>query len=321
MGSRRTVTVLFTDLVESTQLMTSMPSDAAESLRSRHFQQMRNALAVHGGREVKTIGDAFMVVFEAAADAFGCAVTMQRLVARDALTSGQPLALRVGISTGDASEAERDFFGVPVVEASRLCNRAGPGEILVSDTALAVTGDIGSRPVKAVGALRLKGLDRPVLASIVGWADAEDETLRVALIDDTVLLRRGIASALVDCGFAVVLEAGDTDGLDARLDVAGPHVVLLDVRMPPTFTTEGLDAARRIKSERPGVGVIVLSAEVQGDAALELLSGGTDGVGYLLKDRVGDIEQLADAIRTVARGGSVIDPAVIAELSSSASQA
>jgi class 3 adenylate cyclase len=314
MASRRTVTVLFTDLVESTRLMMALPSSQAEELRGRHFQQMRNALAVHKGREIKTIGDAFMVAFEAAGDALGCAVTMQRLVDRDAGASGHPLALRVGVSTGDVTEAEGDFFGIPVIEASRLCALAERGQILVTDVALAVTGEVGSRPITPLGPLELKGLDRPVPVSAVGWADAADETLRVALVDDTAILRRGIANTLVNCGIDVVLEAGDTDGLDAQLDVARPHVVVLDVRMPPTFTTEGLDAARRIKSERPAMGVIVLSSEVQADAARDLLSGGTEGIGYLLKDRVGDIDQLVEAIRTVARGGSVIDPEVIAEL-------
>lgn len=318
MSARRTVSVLFTDLVESTPLLLALPAPEAEAVRSRHFQQMRNALAVHGGREVKTIGDAFMATFDAAADALGCAVTMQRLVARDASASGLPLALRVGVSTGDATKADHDFFGVPVIVASRLCARAEPGQILVADIVLAVTGDAAARPTTSVGGLELKGLAGPVACSLVEWTDAEDETLRVALVDDTAILRRGIAKTLVDCGIDVVLEAGDADALDAQLEVVQPHVVVLDVRMPPTYATEGLDAARRIKAQRPGTGVIVLSSEVQADAARDLLRGGTDGIGYLLKDRIGDIDQLLDAIRTVARGGSVIDPVVIAQLSAPA---
>ena len=314
------MSVLFTDLVESTQLLLALPAHEAETVRARHFQHMRNALAVHGGREIKAIGDAFMVTFESAGDALGCAVTMQRLVARDASASGHPLALRVGVSTGDATEADQDFFGVPVIEASRLCARASRGQILVADIVLAVTGDAATRPSTSLGTFELKGMDRPVPASLVEWADSEGEALRVALVDDTAILRRGIANTLVDCGIDVVLEAGDTDALDAQLEVVRPHVVVLDVRMPPTYTREGLDAARRIKAERPGIGVIVLSAEVQADAARDLLRGGTDGIGYLLKDRIGDIDQLVDAIRTVARGGSVIDPVVIAEISATAPQ-
>lgn len=314
MSTHRTITVLFTDLVGSTQLMTSMSSDDAESLRAQHFAVMRGALAVHRGREVKTMGDGFMAVFECAGDALGCAVTMQRAAHRHQQQANQTIGLRVGVSTGDAVCREGDFFGVPIIEASRLCAAAESGQILVADIVSRIAGDEDTRRLEAWGPLSLKGLKRPVDTSTLRWDDEGDSGLRVALVDDSVLLRQGIANALRSAGVEIVLEAGDTETLHEQIPAADPHVVVLDVRMPPTHTTEGLVAARRIKDEHPGIGVLVLSAELQASAARGLLSGATEGVGYLLKDSIGDIDELMAAIRTVASGGSAIDPTVVALL-------
>ena len=314
MSTRRTVTALFTDLVGSTELMTSMSAQDAEEMRTHHFETMRGALAVHRGREVKTMGDGFMAVFDGAGDALGCAVTMQRTVSRHGTESNQALGLRIGISAGDADTEAGDYFGVPIVEASRLCAAAEAGQILVSDIVSRIAGDEESRRLEPLAPLTLKGLPRPVAASMLGWDDEGDSGLRVALVDDSALLRQGIAKALTSAGIQIVLEAGDGETLHEQLPAANPHVVVLDVRMPPTHTTEGLEAARRIKDEHPGIGVLLLSSEIQPAAAKRLLSGATEGVGYLLKDRIGDIDELLAAIRTVASGGSAIDPTVVAML-------
>src|SRR5581483_4993360 len=123
-----------------------------------------------------------------------------------------------------------------------------------------------------------------------------------------------VASVLVAAGIDVVLQTSDAESLMSALSSTRPHVVVLDVRMPPTHTTEGLDAAHRIKSTHPDIGVLVLSASVDPAAARHLLRSATDGVGYLLKDRVTDVEELLAAIRSVAAGGSAIDPAVLDRL-------
>ncbi|MGI9084070.1 MAG: response regulator [Aeromicrobium sp.] len=314
MSTRRTIIALFTDMVGSTELMTSMPAEDAEELRAHHFTVMRGALAVHRGLEVKTMGDGFMAVFECAGDALGCAVTMQRTAERHAREANQTLGLRIGISAGDAVTEESDFFGVPIVEASRLCAAAEGGQIITADIVSRLAGDEETRRLEPLTPLSLKGLPRPVEASMLRWDDEGDSGLRVALVDDSALLRQGIAKALTSAGVQVVLEAGDTETLHERLPAANPHVVVLDVRMPPTHTTEGLEAARRIKDEHPGIGVLLLSAEIQPAAAKRLLSGATEGVGYLLQDRIGDIDELMSAIRTVASGGSAIDPTVVAML-------
>jgi len=137
--------------------------------------------------------------------------------------------------------------------------------------------------------------------------------LRVVLAEDDVLLREGLASLLERSGFEVVGQAGDGAQLLALVDAKTPELVVVDIRMPPTHTAEGLDAAQRIRQEHPETGILVLSAHVEVEHAMELLAGGR-GIGYLLKSRVTDVEEFIDTLQRVARGGSVVDPGLVAEL-------
>ena len=139
-------------------------------------------------------------------------------------------------------------------------------------------------------------------------------SIRVALADDAVLLREALAAALAAAGFEVVGQAPDVPHLLALVAREHPDVVVVDVRMPPTHTTEGLQAARQIRTEHPGTAILVLSQYVETRYALDLLRDDPAGVGYLLKDRVTRIADLADAVRRVAAGGSVIDPEVVGRL-------
>jgi DNA-binding NarL/FixJ family response regulator len=138
--------------------------------------------------------------------------------------------------------------------------------------------------------------------------------VRVVLADDSVLLREGIARLLVDAGFEVVGQAGDPDELLLKVRSYRPDVAIVDIRMPPTHTDEGLRAAREIRERYPSTGVLVLSQYVEADYALELLSQSAEGVGYLLKDRVSDIGEFAGAVRRVGEGGSALDPTVVSQL-------
>jgi DNA-binding NarL/FixJ family response regulator len=140
------------------------------------------------------------------------------------------------------------------------------------------------------------------------------QKLRVVLADDMVLLREGVASLLAEQGFDVVGQAGDAEGLLALVRALKPDVALVDIRMPPTHTDEGLQAAHVIRSELPGTGVLVLSQYLEAAYAMELIERGEGGVGYLLKDRVADLGEFAEAVRRVAVGQSVIDPEVVARL-------
>ena len=138
--------------------------------------------------------------------------------------------------------------------------------------------------------------------------------MRVVVADDAALLREGLGRLLQEAGFAVVGAAGDAETLLTLVAELSPRVAIVDIRMPPSFTDEGLRAALRIRAEHPGTGVLVLSQHVRATYALELLGTDPRGVGYLLKDRVADVAELTDALRRVASGGSVLDPDVVALL-------
>jgi DNA-binding NarL/FixJ family response regulator len=138
--------------------------------------------------------------------------------------------------------------------------------------------------------------------------------MRVVLADDAVILREGLSRLLQEAGFDVVGLAADADALLELVQRTRPDVAIIDIRMPPTHTDEGLRAAKIIRERWPAIGLLVLSQHVNARYALELLSAGTDGVGYLLKERVSDLDELSSSVNRVGQGGSVLDPAVVDEL-------
>jgi DNA-binding NarL/FixJ family response regulator len=138
--------------------------------------------------------------------------------------------------------------------------------------------------------------------------------MRVVLADDSLLLREGIAKLLEDSGFEIVGQSGTADDLLLKVRSYSPDVAIVDIKMPPTHTDEGLQAAKEIRERHPEVGVLVLSQYVEAGYALDLLQGSAEGVGYLLKDRVADINEFADAVRRVGEGGSALDPTVVSRL-------
>ncbi|WP_326494466.1 response regulator transcription factor [Nocardioides pini] len=139
--------------------------------------------------------------------------------------------------------------------------------------------------------------------------------LRVVFADDNYLVREGVAALLVEAnGVDLVDVVADPELLHASVAAHSPHAVLTDIRMPPTHTDEGIVAAKRIRSEHPGTGVVVLSQYVEEDYAFALLSEGVAGMGYLLKERVSDLDELVRALTAVARGGSALDPLVVEAL-------
>lgn len=139
--------------------------------------------------------------------------------------------------------------------------------------------------------------------------------MRVVVAEDSVLLREGVVRLLVEAGFDVVAQAGDADDLRRRVYAHKPDVAVVDVRMPPDHTDDGLRAALEIRERQPETGVLVLSQYVEEGYALDLITtAGGGGVGYLLKDRVADVDRFLDAVRRVAGGGSALDPEVVAQL-------
>ena len=138
--------------------------------------------------------------------------------------------------------------------------------------------------------------------------------MRVVLADDSMLLREGIARLLEEAGMEVVAQSGDAEDLLRKVGAHKPDVAIVDVRMPPTHTDEGLRAAAEIRDRFPKTGVLVLSQYIEESYAMELLGSHTEGVGYLLKDRVSDLDRFVEGVKRVGEGGSVLDPEVVSRL-------
>jgi DNA-binding NarL/FixJ family response regulator len=138
--------------------------------------------------------------------------------------------------------------------------------------------------------------------------------VRVVLAEDSVLLREGVARLLEEQGFDIVAQTGTAEDLMLKVRSYSPNVVIVDIRMPPTHTDEGLRAAQEIREKHPDVGVLVLSQYVEPTYAMELLAESAEGVGYLLKDRVSNVDEFAAAVRRVGEGGSALDPAIVSQL-------
>ena len=156
--------------------------------------------------------------------------------------------------------------------------------------------------------------ERAVVTEPGSASGAVPPAVRVVLADDSVLFREGLARVLAENGFLVVGQAGDADALQVVVGRENPDVVVTDIRMPPTNSNDGLVAAQRIRTDHPGTGVLVLSQYVETRQAIKLLQHAPQRVGYLLKDRVSDIAEFTETLRRIARGGSAIDPDVVAQL-------
>src|SRR6476619_2967539 len=167
-----TITVLFTDLVGSTDLLSRVGEARADELRREHFGLLRAAITEHGGREVKNLGDGLMVVFDGVAAALDAAVAMQQAITARPEGS-EPLSITIGVAVGDAELEDDDYFGFPVVEAARLCAKAQGGEILTTEFVRMLAKSRSDVELESVGALELKGLDEPVETYRVRWAPAE----------------------------------------------------------------------------------------------------------------------------------------------------
>ena len=220
--------------------------------------------------------------------------------------------LRPDLVLLDVQLPDIDGFDV----ASQLTNGNGPDIVLVSSRDSSDFGPLVARS----GRPRLRpeggalGRPHPRAALSPGSVPPMSDPLRVVLADDSVLLREGLARLLEESGFEVAGQSGDAEDLLRKVGAHHPDVAVVDVRMPPSHTDEGLRAAHQIRTDHPDVGVLVLSQYVEEAYALELLSESTERTGYLLKDRVADIDTFTDAVRRVAGGGSALDPEVVALL-------
>ncbi len=213
-GERRpgTVTLLFTDQVGSTETLQRLGDEEGERLRRAHFALLREAAALHGGQEVKNLGDGLMVAFVSAVDALACAITIQQAV-QGATTRGElAFAVRIGLNVGEPIRDEGDYFGTPVVIAKRLCDAGAPGQILASELVRALAGTRGGFSYRALGALPLKGVAEPVAACEVIWEPSSEVRVPLPALlaseDRGALLGRSDAQAALSSHWAAVREQG-----------------------------------------------------------------------------------------------------------------
>jgi DNA-binding NarL/FixJ family response regulator/class 3 adenylate cyclase len=318
------VTLLFTDLEGSTELAHRLGASYA-GLLADHRRLVREAIARAGGRELDARGDEFSVAFDEPVAAVAAALAIQAAHTAQVWPADAQVRVRIGIHTGEPVLEDGDYYGVDVHLAARLCEAAHGGQVVLSQAALdrldgaVETRDLGVHELRGLpGPERIHQLVAPGLAaehpSLRTPAAAQEKRLRVVVADDSVLLREGVARLLEDAGFQIVGRSGDADDLLLKVRSYSPDVAIVDIRMPPTHTDEGLRAAAEIRAKHPGTGVLVLSQYLESGYALELLSASAEGVGYLLKDRVADIDGFCSAVRRVAEGGSVLDPEVVSRL-------
>jgi DNA-binding NarL/FixJ family response regulator/class 3 adenylate cyclase len=333
-----TVTFLFTDVEDSTGLVRDL-RDAYPSVIADHRRLVRQAVEARGGFEIDCRGDEFFLAFARPEDAVETAIAIQQEHDAHPWPGERGVRVRMGIHTGEPTVEEDDYVGIDVHHVARLCSAGHGGQVLLSQATLDAVGDL---EVKDLGEHELRGLpdsqrifqlaqaevatDFPPLrlgdapgtdaqAEPVGRALPKSrDKLRVALADDSVLLREGVALLLTEAGFEVVGQSGTADDLLLKVRSYTPDVAVVDIRMPPTHSDEGLRAAQEIREKHPDVGVMVLSQHVEPTYAMELLADNAEGVGYLLKDRVSDLEEFAAAVRRVAEGGSALDPTLVTQL-------
>ncbi len=320
------VTLLFTDIEDSTALVHRL-GDGYIDVLDHYRSVVRGAVADSGGHEIDCRADEFFAAFERPAQAVAAAVSVQRAL------SGTEVRVRMGIHTGRPALSNDTYFGVDVHRAARVCDAGHGGQILLSaDAGAALEREVDLRDL---GEHELRGLPRPErifelaepgltvdfpplridrqAADEVGGG-TQTERLRVVLAEDSVLLREGIARLLEEGGFEIVGQAGNGEELLLKVRSYKPDIAIVDIRMPPTHTDEGLKAAKEIREKHPGTSVLVLSQYVEAGYALELLSESAEGVGYLLKDRIADVDEFRTAVRRVAKGGSALDPTVVSRL-------
>ena len=318
-----TVTFLIADVEGSTRLQQDDRLDYPAVIRTVR-EVLRRAIATNGGHEVDAVGDEVLAAFDDAPPAVSAALDAQRGMRDSTWPHERVVRIRIGLHTGEPSFGEEGYTGLDIVRAARIAQAGHGGQVVASAATLATVPGASARDL---GEHLIEGLREPeriyqLLADdlardfppLRNTSSTLGQALKVVIADDSVLLREGVVRLLSEAGFDVVAQSGNAEDLLRHVAMHKPHVAVVDIRMPPTHTDEGLRAAAEIRERFPGTGVLVLSQYVESGYAMELLSDSAEGVGYLLKDRVSDVEQFASGVRRVAEGGSVLDPDVVSQL-------
>jgi class 3 adenylate cyclase/CheY-like chemotaxis protein len=309
------VTFLFTDIEQSTGLVRELGSDYCDVLATSR-SLLRSIVAEHGGREIECRADEFFAVFGSPQDAVDAATSAQRALQAQAWPAEASVTVRMGLHTGTAVDEGYGLVGLDVHRAARISAAGHGGQVLLSPR----TAELTVCDVQDLGRYELAGLPEPEqLFQVV--ADGlpsefpplrrarrvDDLRLRVVLADDSVLVREGIARLLEEAGMHVLAQAGTGDELLQQVSALRPDVAVVDIRMPPSGSDEGLRAAKTIRGLFPDVGVLLLSQALEPAYARELLATGRESVGYLLKDRVADMQEFTRALLRIAAGEVVLD--------------
>ena len=324
-----TVTLLCTDIEGSTVLVGHLGERYRDVLDEQRLL-VRDAVLAAGGMEIDCRGDEMLLVFTDAGEAVRGAIDAQRALSAHAWPDGLDVRVRMGLHTGEPSIEGSTYLGLDVHRVARIADAGHGGQVLVSERTYRLAGaearDLGPQPFRGlpepervyqVVADGLRQEFPPLRLERSAGTTAETsntDAMRVVLAEDSVLLREGIARLLEDAGLEVVGQAGTADELMLKVRSYKPNVAIVDIRMPPTQTDEGLRAAKEIRDRHPETGVLVLSQYLEAAYALELLSESAEGVGYLLKDRVADVPDFVAAVKRVGEGGSALDPSVVSQL-------
>jgi DNA-binding NarL/FixJ family response regulator/class 3 adenylate cyclase len=315
------VTFLFADLEGSTKLAAKLGA-SFEALLEDARALIRSAVTECAGHEVDCHGDEFFAVFTRPADAAAAALAVQRAFQAHRWPNGA-VRVRIGIHTGEAKCVGGTYIGLEVHRASRIAKGGHGGQVLLSADAASEV-DAAAREL---GEYAFAGLPEPEPLYQLVADDLPSEfppprnarkaglpTHRVVLADDSVLLREGVARLLEDAGMEIAAQSGTADALLLSVLMHKPDVAIVDIRMPPSHTDEGIRAAEEIRTRHPETAVLLLSQVIEAERVLKLFRESPEGFGYLLKDRVLEIDDFVEAVRRVARGGTAIDPEVVAQL-------
>jgi DNA-binding NarL/FixJ family response regulator/class 3 adenylate cyclase len=319
-----TVTFLLADVEGSTRLVQQAGAGTYAMLLGDARRILRDATAEYGGVEVDAHGDELLCVFDDAAAAASAAVAAQRRLISHDWAEGHVVRIRMGLHTGEPALTDEGYTGIDVHRVARIASAGHGGQILLTETTRArvlehAVGELGTHRFSGLAdpervfQLQGEGLPRdfPALRDTVATLG---NGMRVVIAEDSVLLREGIVRLLEDAGFEVPGQSDTAQDLLRHVGLYKPHVAVVDIRMPPTHTDEGLRAAKEIRERYPGTGVLVLSQYVEPGYAMDLLAESAEGVGYMLKDRISDVDQFAGAVRRVGEGGSALDPAIVSQL-------
>ena len=315
------LTFFFTDLEDSSGLLARL-GDRYSGVLADSRSLQRREVAAAGGREVASSGDELFFVFDEERPAATAALDIQRAFLARAWPDDERVRVRIGLHAGEAEAGEEGYVGIDVHRAARICDAGHGGQVLASEEVARRLGEGADE----IGTFDLRGLPAPERIFQLGSDDLpadfpplrgvreHDGALRAVIADDSTLLREGLARLLEEAGIEIVGQARDADELMLKVRSYHPDVAIVDIRMPPTQTDEGIKAAQEIRAKYPQTGVLVLSGHVAHTYAVALLGDDAEGLGYLLKDRVSDVEEFTASVRRVAEGGSALDPQVVATL-------